>query len=99
MNATLPDLDRLSLEALREFALSIGTGVPPIAAARKLFGAPYRAGYLDALAALRTYAWNRTAMLTFRELGMPDGAALYTLMMDNLYKDLPEYARFRKEAS
>lgn len=91
----LPDLDAMSLEQLREFALSIGTGVPPITAARKLFGAPYKAGYLEALGHLRTYAWTRASLLTFQSLGMPDGAALYAGILSNLYSALPQYAQWR----
>jgi len=80
-------------EDLLAIARAIGSGIRPVAEARILF--PRRPkGYVEATLNLRGYAVNKAVAMQCRERGDIEGARVYELMAEKIYRDLPDYAKW-----
>ena len=86
------NLDALPADDVQAFAVAIGNGIRPVAAARLLF--PDRpTGYVSATGDLRNYAWNKATAMRCRLRGDIQAATIYETICDRIYDALPDFAR------
>jgi hypothetical protein len=86
-----PNLDCMSYEELRSFAVAVGSA--PVKTARELFPDRQR-GYVRAALKLKGYAWNKLTAIACRQRGDIEAAMVYENICDRIYDDLPEFAKW-----
>ena len=87
----MENLDAMTTEELHAFAAKV-RGVRPITVANRLFGK--EKGRITAVKDLKNYAWNLITARACRLRGEIKTALMYEKICEDIYRDLPPYARW-----